>query len=184
MRLSTKIPTIVLSIAVGLVSPLSVFAQGPQPLPDDPSSVLQQSEKARTRDLSLFASEAYLGGGTVMDVKSTIEGLDHPSYAYTASGNFLMRYPLRETGWASFVGGRSAVGVSTANALMNAGVSWFGWRISRRGGGWRAAAITLDVAKATCNWVDVFHNARVIGDMDRRVSLQTGYTGKIVWRFH
>jgi hypothetical protein len=178
MQLSTKVPTIMLFVAMSLASSLRAFTQM-QSLPDDPS--MERAEKIPKWDFRYLASEAYLAGGTVVDMRTTIDGLDHPTNAYTTSGKFLMQYTVRENGWAAFLGNRNTFGVVSANVLLNTGFDLLDRRLYRRGGRWRIMAISLNVAKATGNWVDGFHNMRVLGNVDRAVALQTGYHGTIIW---
>jgi len=180
MALSTNISKTILLIALGLVSPTLAFTQF-QSLPDEPAQP-RQVEKVPKRDFLYLASEAYLVGGTVVDMRTTAEGLDHPTSAYTTSGKFLMQYTIRESGWASFLGVHNTFRVTTANVLMNTGLDLLDRKLYRRGGRWRIAAISLNVAKATIGVTDGLRNMKVLGNVDKVVQLQTGYRGAVVWR--
>ncbi|HEY5221331.1 MAG TPA: hypothetical protein VIJ29_04325 [Candidatus Paceibacterota bacterium] len=178
MALSTNVPKLMLLIAFGLISRMHALAQF-QSLPDEPTA-LRQVEKVPKRDWIHLASEAYFAGGTVVDMKTTVDGLERPTNAYTTSGKFLMSWPMREAGWTRFVGDRNASGVASLNVLADLGVDLLSRRLYR--GGHRRIAVLVLVAKATGHWYDGFNNMRALGGIDKRVQLQTGYQGAVVWR--
>ncbi len=178
MRLSTNVPKLMLLIAFGLISRMPALAQF-QTIPDEPTA-LRQVEKIPKRDWIRLASEAYFAGGTMVDMKTTVNGLERPTNAYTTSGKFLMAWSVRETGWARFVGAKNTSGVTSANVLMNVGVDMLSQRLYRRGH--RRIALLVVLAKATGNWYDGINNMRALGNIDKRVQLQTGYQGAVVWR--
>jgi|GEM_PF-2447007 hypothetical protein len=182
MALSTNVPKFMLLMAFGalglvnLASPTRAYAQL-QSLPDDPS-FSRPVEKVPKRDFLHWVAEAYFVGGTMADMKTTGDGLQHPTNAYTTSGKFLMQYTVRETGWASFLGSRNTFGVTSANVLLNTGVDALGRRLYGRH---RRIALLVLAAKATGNWWDASHNMKVLGNIDKNVRLQTGYPGALVW---
>ncbi len=179
MALSTNVPKLMLLIAFGLVNQAHAQTQFQSALPDEPTA-LRQVVKVPKRDWIRFASEAYFAGGTVVDMETTASGLERPTNAYTTSGKFLISWPMREAGWTRFVGGRNAPGVTSLNVLADLGVDLLSRRLYR--GGHRRIALLVIVAKATGHWYDGVSNMRALGNIDKRVQLQTGYQGAIVWR--
>lgn len=157
------------------------FAQTQPFLPDEPPK--RPVEKAKKIDFPYLLSEAYLAGGTALDMKSTADVLGHPTTAYRADRTFLTHYYAGECGWAGVVfGKRNTVGAVWSNTLLNVGFDMLDRKLYRRGGRWRIAALGLNVLKGTGNWVDGFHNVRVDKNVDKYVRLETGYkTGLIIW---
>ena len=179
MELLTKIPiTLLFLIAVSASSSRALAQTQPAP-PDDAPRKL--NEGRRKIDFLYLASETYLAAGTTLDMKSTVDGLDHPTTAYRANRTFLTHYYATESGWAKFLGKRNATGIVVANVLLNTGFDLVDRRLYRRGGRWRIAAVALNVLKGTENMADGFQNIRLNGSVDERVRLETGYTGRIIW---
>lgn len=175
--------------ALGVFFPVCAFAQSPihdrlhhrRPLVNAPSA--RRRKKASRLDLLHWAADGYLAGGTVLDAVTTANGLDHPTMAYRTNGSFLMRYVLRENGWARCLGNRDVRGVVTANIALNLGVFLLSQRLYHRGGRWRYLAIGLLVAKATSSTLAGLHNHRLEVDVNKHVRKATGYKGAIVWHF-
>ncbi len=143
---------------------------------------LRPREESGKTDLLFKASRWYLIAGTSLDGVTTAMVLDHPPIARQGTdGKFLGRYRGTETGWASFVGDRSASKVVLANALLNLAVDWSARRLYRRGGKWKYLAIGLNLCKGTASFVGGVHNVRVNADANGVVRRTTGYTGRIVW---
>ncbi len=179
MRLLTKLPAaLLLLIAMGASSLRATAQMQFTPRVDAPT---KQVEGHRKIDLLYLASEAYLAAGTAVDMKSTADGLHHPTMAYRADGIFLTHYYVTENGWAGFLGNRNADGVVLANVLLNTGFDLADRRLYRRGGRWRILAVTLNVLKGTENVADGVSNIRMLGSINKRVRLETGYTGRIIW---
>jgi hypothetical protein len=180
MRLLTNIPiTLLLLIASSLMNPTRAIAQIELTLPEAPLVV--HVEKVRKTDFLYLGSQAFLGAGTMMDMKSTVDGLNHPTVASRQNGMFLTNYYARETGWAGVFGQKNTNGVVAANVLLSTGFDLLDRRLYRRGGKWRIVAITLNFAKGLDNGMSAFHNIGVNKDIDKHVRLQTGYNGRIIW---
>ena len=167
-----------LILVVTIVKSPSAFAQDPN-LPEAPPTRLREKAPPE-RDFLFLASEAYVAGGTTMDMASTVDGLHHPTRAYRSNGAFLADYTVREAMFPGSIAGRNTLGVVLLNVGLNAVVSQVDRQLYRRGH--RRAAITLNVLKGTCNWVGAIHNIRANRSADRDVALATGYTGTIHWQ--
>ena len=179
MRLLTKLPAaLLLLIVMSASSSLAMAQMHFVPRTDAPT---KQAEGYRKIDFLYLSSEAYLAAGTTMDMKSTVDGLHHPTMAYRADGTFLTHYYVTENGWAGFLGNRNADGIVLANVLLNTGFDLVDRRLYRRGGRWRILAATLNVLKGTENMADGVSNIGMLGSIDKRVRLETGYTGRIIW---
>jgi hypothetical protein len=179
VQLLTNITSLLLLMMTMSLCSLHAFAQTQPILSDEPPR--KPVEKVQKIDFLYLASEAYLSAGTTVDMYTTANGLGHPTTAYRANGTFLTRYYIGEDGWAGCFGKRNTTGVISANVALNIGFDLLDRRLYRRGGRWRIAAITLNVLKGTGNLADGFHNIKVARDVDKRVRLQTGYAGRIIW---
>jgi len=165
-----------LLVAVSLVnSPLS-FCQT-QNLDD---TLLESHEKKADKVKFLYrTSNLYFLSGTVLDMTSTAHVLNHPTMAQRGDGSILMHYHGIETGWAGYFGNRSTFAAVSANVGLNAGLSFLGEKVYRRGGKWRYVAIALNVLKGTDNLVAGVHNIQY--NANQHVRMATGYSGPIVW---
>jgi hypothetical protein len=168
-----------LFIAMSPGNSLRAFAQASPPTDEDRPTVPMR--KVQKLDFLYRASETYLTVGTGLDMMTTVHGLHHPTTASSASGVFLTHYYTQENGWARFVGKRDAPGVVLANVLLNTGIDMLDRKLYRRGGKWRAVAVTFNLLKGTDNMVCGFNNIHMLGGIDKVVQVQTGYKGLIVW---
>lgn len=183
MRVAIKTCLIATLYLAGLAGPLGISAQEEfQPQQDDAPKAPEKKKSDKKLDFFYKASQGYLAGGSWLDVYSTNRNLNHPTMAYRSDNTFLMRYTVTEDGWARCLGNRNAFRASAANALLDVGVSELSRRWYRRGGRWRIAAISLNVAKATDSLVAGIQNERLNASIDQRVSRATGYRGVIVWQ--
>jgi len=181
MKVAIKTCLIATLCVVGLAGSLRTCAQEePQLLQGD--RPMGPEKKKPDRIGSLYkVSEGYFAGGTWLDAYTTSRGLDHPTMAYRSDETFLMRYVVTEDGWAAFLGNRSAFRASAANVLLNVGIAELSRHWYRRGGCWRVAALTLNVAKATDSLVAGVRNEQLNASIDQRVRNSTGYRGVILW---
>ncbi len=182
MRIAVKACLIATLCAAGLAASPRVHAQSQSsPFEREDRPRAPEKKKPDRTDFFYMASEGYLVGGTWMDSSTTVKGLEHPTMAYRKDNTFLMRYEVTENGWAGCFGKRDAFTASSANILLNVGIAELSRRLYRRGGHWRIAAITLNLAKGTGGMMAGIHNAQLDTSIDQRVRTLTGYHGVIVW---
>ena len=163
-------------VALGSLPHAIAQTQNNEDLPQAP-----QQKKSDTTDFVYKASPIVLSFATTADMYTTVRNLDHPTVAYRADGTVLTHYYIVEGGWARCFGERSPFAATTANVLLNAGVTALSRKLYLRGGRWRVAAAALLLAKAGANFAGAIHNERVLTGIDRQVRLSTGYKGVILW---
>jgi len=108
-------------------------------------------KKRNAIDRWYVASLPILSGATALDAFTTAHNLDHPTVASRADGSLLATYRCTEDGASRYFGGTGPVSASAENSLFNFGVTLLSRRLARRGGWWKVAAVTLNLAKAGAN---------------------------------
>jgi hypothetical protein len=182
-RIRTGMAGVLLSLAMGLVTPKPTISQTPLFSPDEDVSpkVLEPTKKIPKISFAFRASELYLAGGTAFDMTTTERGLGHPTTALRNDGSFLAHYYVVENGWAGVFGKRDAFTAMAANALLNEGIDRFSRKLYARGGRWRAFAYGTLLAKGTLNAIAAGSNIRSDERIDQQVRTATGYKGLIRW---
>jgi hypothetical protein len=153
------------------------LAQTPD-LPDAPSVKLK-IEKSRKRDIPYLASEAFFTGGTMADMYTTAEGLNHPTIAYRSDGTLLAYYHDSEAMFPGSMWSGNASAVVTVDSLLNAGFEQVDRWVYR--GGHRRMAILLNLLNGAGHVGFAIHNMQVNGSADERVASATHYHGLIYW---
>ncbi len=99
-------------------------------------------------DRAFKASQWYLRGATVVDMSTTVIGME---YAHGV-----------ETGWGRCFGPHNTSAVVAWNVGLNLGTEFLSRKIYQRGGKWKYVATGLNVLKGTGNLAAGFHNASYI----------------------
>ena len=170
---------IALVCVMGLLNSSHVFAQ----LGDSQQAELEKApeKKKGAIDHWYVASLPILSGATALDAFTTAHNLDHPTVASRVDGTFLANCHFREDGVSRLFGGTGAFSAPAENTLFNFGVTLLSRRLARRGGWWKVAAVTLNLAKAGANVEGGVHNMIAASRVDQQVRLETSYRGVIVW---
>jgi hypothetical protein len=167
-------------LAMSVMNSLSANSQTLFP-PEHDTSKVPKAESVKKTSFAFKASELYLAGGTVFDMTTTVQGLDHPTTAYRSDNIFLTHYYPVESGWAGCFGNRDAFTAVGANVVLNVGVDLVSRSLYARGGRWRALAFGALLLKGTFNVIAASNNIRNDERINADVRLATGYRGQIIW---
>ena len=182
MKLQSYIGALALMFAVMSANSSLSFAQVPY---GRQFMVSPETEKKSDKTGRIFkVSNATFLSATVLDMKSTVDILNHPTCAHRADYTVLTcGYRGIEKGWTGkMFGKRNVTAAVVGNTLLNAGIAYTSWKLYQRGGKWnRKFATALLLFKTADNAMAGFRNVRYSADLDHNLGTAMDYSGRIHW---